>query len=44
MSRMQLLPLTAALHLYARCGYREIPRPASIVHGAMDRFYYKELA
>ena len=35
--------LTAALHLYARCGYREIPRPASIVHSAMDRFCYKQL-
>lgn len=35
--------LTAALRLYERCGYEEIPRPAGVVHGTMDRFFRKEL-
>ena len=35
--------LRAAIHLYQRCGYREIPRPAWVVHGTMDRFFIKRL-
>ena len=35
--------LSAALHVYERCGYRPIPRPASVIHTTMDRFYLKEL-
>ena len=35
--------LEAALRLYERAGYRRIPRPPWAVHGAMDRFYLKEL-
>ena len=36
--------LRAAVRLYEKTGYREIPRPAWIVHSAMDRFFIKELA
>ena len=35
--------LRAAVRLYEKTGYREIPRPAWIVHSAMDRFFIKEL-
>ena len=35
--------LQVAIHLYEKSGYSEIERPASVVHGAMDRFYYKQL-
>ena len=35
--------LRAALHVYEKSGYRQIPRPAEAVHGTMDRFYIKEL-
>lgn len=35
--------LQAALHAYERCGYRSIPRPASVIHTTMDRFYLKDL-
>ena len=35
--------LTAAIHLYERSGYREIARPASVIHSTMDRFYLREL-
>lgn len=35
--------LTAAIGLYERLGYRQIPRPESVVHGTMDRFYCKEI-
>ena len=35
--------LDRALRLYARMGYREIPRPAFVQHGTMDRFYLKDL-
>lgn len=35
--------LAAALHLYARCGYTEIPKPPAVVHSAMDRFFRKDL-
>ena len=35
--------LQAAIHLYEKCGYREIPRPDCVVHSTMDRFYLKAL-
>lgn len=35
--------LRAAIHVYEKSGYRQIPRPAEAVHGATDRFYIKEL-
>ena len=35
--------LQAALRAYERCGYRQIPRPASVIHTTMDRFYLKDL-
>ena len=35
--------LAAAIHVYERSGYREIPRPAGVVHSTMNRFYRKEL-
>ena len=35
--------LGAALRAYERAGYRSIPRPASVIHTTMDRFYLKEL-
>ena len=35
--------LAAAIHIYEKTGYREIERPASVVHSGMNRFYLKEL-
>ena len=35
--------LQAAIHIYERCGYREISRPDCVVHSTMNRFYLKEL-
>ena len=35
--------LQAAIHIYEKCGYSEIPRPESVVHSTMNRFYLKEL-
>ena len=35
--------LQAAIHIYEKCGYREIPRPDCVVHSTMNRFYIKEL-
>lgn len=35
--------LQAAIHIYEKSGYEQIERPAAVVHGAMDRFYYKSL-
>ena len=35
--------LDIAIHLYEKCGYREIERPASVVHSTMNRFFLKEL-
>ena len=36
--------LQAAIHIYEKSGYEEIPRPASVVHSTMNRFYRKTLA
>ena len=35
--------LQAAIHIYEKCGYKEIDRPASVVHSTMNRFYLKQL-
>ena len=35
--------LAAAIHVYERSGYHQIPRPDSVVHSTMNRFYRKEL-
>ena len=35
--------LKAAIHLYKKCGYREIERPKAVVHSTMNRFFLKEL-
>ena len=35
--------LNVAIHLYEKCGYIEIDRPAEVVHSAMNRFFRKAL-
>ncbi len=35
--------LLAAIHVYERAGYRQIPRPEGVVHSTMNRFYLKDL-
>ena len=35
--------LAAAIHIYERCGYREIQKPEEVVHATMNRFYIKDL-
>ena len=35
--------LKVAMALYEKLGFRQIERPASVVHGGMDHFYLKEL-
>ncbi len=35
--------LAAAIHIYEKCGYKEIQQPAEVVHATMNRFYIKEL-
>ncbi len=35
--------LTAAVHIYEKSGYKEIEKPAEVVHATMNRFYMKEL-
>ncbi len=35
--------LPAAIHLYKKCGYKEIAKPDSIVHATMNRFFIKDL-
>jgi putative acetyltransferase len=35
--------LTPAIHIYEKSGYREIEKPAGVVHATMDRFFIKEL-
>ncbi|MBP5595813.1 MAG: GNAT family N-acetyltransferase [Pseudobutyrivibrio sp.] len=35
--------LVPAMHLYEKCGYHLIEKPAEVVHSAMDRFYLKKL-
>lgn len=35
--------LKAAIHIYEKCGYKEIEKPAGVVHASMNKFYLKEL-
>ena len=35
--------LKAAIHLYEKCGYKEIERPEAVVHSTMNRFFLKSL-
>ena len=35
--------LQIAIHVYEKCGYKRIDRPAEVGHSTMDRFYIKEL-
>lgn len=35
--------LEAAIHIYEKSGYREIEKPAGVVHATMNRFYLKDL-
>ena len=35
--------LQAAVHIYEKTGYVEIPRPENVVHSTMNKFFLKEL-
>ena len=35
--------LAAAIHVYKKCGYREIDRPDTVGHGGMNRFFLKRI-
>ncbi len=35
--------LQAAIHIYEKCGYKEIDRPKEVVHSTMNRFFLKTL-
>ncbi len=35
--------LDIAIHLYERCGYAEIDKPSFVNHGAMNRFFVREI-
>ena len=35
--------LKPAIHIYEKSGYREIERPAAVVHSSMDRFFLKQI-
>ena len=35
--------LSAAIHVYVKSGYKEIEKPAGVVHATMDRFFIKQL-
>ena len=35
--------LPAAIHIYEKSGYREIPRPEEVGHSTMTRFFVKDL-
>ena len=35
--------LEAAVHLYEKCGFHQIPKPDFVIHSTMNRFYLKEL-
>ena len=35
--------LQAAMHLYEKWGYRQVPRPQGVIHSTMDHFFYKPL-
>ncbi len=35
--------LVAAIHVYEKCGFKEIDKPAGVVHATMNRFFIKEI-
>ena len=35
--------LAAAIHIYEKCGFKVIEKPAGVVHATMNRFYIKDL-
>lgn len=35
--------LAAAIHIYQKSGYKELPRPNFVGHSSMNRFFIKEL-
>ncbi|WP_458457419.1 GNAT family N-acetyltransferase [Pseudobutyrivibrio sp.] len=35
--------LMTAIHVYEKCGYKQIEKPNEVVHSSMNRFYLKEL-
>ena len=35
--------LQIAIHVYEKCGYRQIDRPEGVMHATMNRFYIKDL-
>ena len=35
--------LKTAIHVYEKCGYQRIPRPAQVEHSTMDHFFAKDL-
>ena len=35
--------LSAAIHVYVKSGYKEIEKPAGVVHATMDKFFIKQL-
>ena len=39
----QALTSSAAIRLYEKLGFRPIPKPQGVQHGAMDHFFLKSL-
>ncbi|MBP5325613.1 MAG: GNAT family N-acetyltransferase [Pseudobutyrivibrio sp.] len=35
--------LAVAIHVYEKCGYKQIDKPKEVVHSSMNRFYVKDL-
>lgn len=35
--------LAIAIHVYEKCGFNEIDKPAGVVHATMNRFFIKDL-
>ena len=35
--------LQAAIHIYEKCGYKEVERPKEVIHSTMNRFFLKAL-
>ncbi len=35
--------LVPAIHVYEKCGYKEIAKPEAVVHATMNRFFVKEI-
>ncbi len=36
--------LEAAIHIYEKCGYERIEKPAGVVHATMNTFFIKEIS